>query len=271
MEELGADSDDRLIELSIKWLRSLIAFNQDQLGLAVERSSEVATIWRELPERDRIQNVAEIGLLRMQFASGDWTGTFERGAEMLDLRGRKGEFLPTPVIIATCMSGVYSNQPGAAEPYCAIMAERLEVTGGIMPKVYGSLLKAAQGDERGARSNLDAAKVMLGPRSMNGYTLAPNVLMAEAYFARQRGDLDGAREFAKRAVRQVKGPPGRQTWRSFSANANQLIGEWMIAGGRPADACGPLAEAKAHYAEIGAATGVTAIDALSRAAGCPAE
>jgi tetratricopeptide (TPR) repeat protein len=254
---------DIVVEYAASWLASLIALNEDDLA----RGAEIARMGialGELPER--LPNNNEVALVRILSSVGDWSRAFSQAAADLEQRGRTGGFLPTPTIEVACVAGVYSGQAQAAEPYCRSLTQRLENSGGVMPRAFAGLIAAGLGDAKTASSEFAAAEALLPAGSRR----APDVWVFEGYGALQRGDIDTAERMIMAAVHVVDGPPPWRNRRSFTANALRLLGEGFIRNGKPARACAPLAEAGRFYRDVGAEVGRAAVDVLRSGAGCPA-
>lgn len=261
IQALHRRTKDDIVEYAGVWLGSLLSLNRDDLRQTAVGAREGMEIRSRLS--DRVSNMTQVTVVRTLFASGDWSEAFSYGAENLEERGRTGDFLPTPTMEAVCTSGVYGGQAAAAAAYCRPLTQRLENSGGVMPKAYAGLLAAGLGHDRTASAEFAAAHAMLKP----GSPVQMDVWVFEAYAALKRKDVDEAERLVNTAVEEAS-KSGLRTHRSFSANALRLLGEGFIANGQPARACAPLAKAGQLYADVGADAGHAATEVLRGAAGC---
>lgn len=261
IEDLHLKTGDATVEYSSVWLGALIAKNSDDLTAARALALRGLDLQRRLPEP--VSNMTETTLVRVQLASGDWSGAFVEGVAALENRGRRGDFLPAPLIEAVCVAGVYSGRASDAEPYCRSLSNRAGFSGGSAARAYGGFISSALGDERTAAREFAAAQT-LGQRG----GVHPGLFVLEAYAANRRGDVAEAERLVTSSVSRFQAAKKYPHYRSDSAGALRLLGEWLIAAGRGREACKPLAQAARLYSEVGADAGRSAVSALRTAARC---
>jgi DNA-binding winged helix-turn-helix (wHTH) protein len=262
IERLAAQTNDPLIIASATWPKSLIALNQSDLHAALAISAQGLELWNRLPER--LPGGPEVSQVRALYAAGDLPGSLERGLELLDRRGRNGEFLPTPIIQIVCEAGVFSGRVGEAEPSCRSLARRSDSTFGASARTYSGLIAAGLGDDRLATAEFAAAEAT--------GSLRPGTQMQLLYFrafaAMKAGRSEEAERLTAYIVTGIEASPTPPTWRVFRAAALLRLGEGLVGAGKGSRACRPLSEASRIYADVGGDAGRNASDTLRRTAGC---
>jgi DNA-binding winged helix-turn-helix (wHTH) protein len=262
IETLGSGSDDPVFKAVANWVRSMIAFKKDDLGAARELTEAGLEMWPGLPER--LSNASEVMMVRILYAQGDWTAAFKLGADVLDRRGRTGDFLPNPMIEVACEAGAFIGEVERAAPFCEAMSNRYDSSFGSESKAYLGLMAAARGDTRKAASEFAAADALVPPDSL----ISVRVRYFQGWAAMKAGDVEEGERMIEEVVRRAADSQFAASYRSFRANALRLLGEGMIANSQPARSCAPLAEAGRLYAEVGGDAGRAAVDALRGAADC---
>jgi hypothetical protein len=195
--------------------------------------------------------------VRIAFSSGDWTGAFDMAAAALKARRKQASFIPTPMLFAACLSGLFAGRTEEATPYCL-------ATGAYAPvesKLISAELAAARGDIDEARAEVEASRA-IGAMSA---AYQSQQLRIEAFIAAREGDMDGAQLLLWRHLDMLKGQPDEKSRR---ATALRLFATWMIERAARERACAPLSEARALYEAVGGRAGVEAVDALRGQAGC---
>jgi DNA-binding winged helix-turn-helix (wHTH) protein/tetratricopeptide (TPR) repeat protein len=262
LKQLHDQTGDPVIEVATYWIGSMLAFNRDDLHAARGLAERMLEIWPTLPER--LSNSGEVMLVRILYAQGDRERAFTMAADALDRRSRTGDFLPTPVIMLACETGVFTGAVERAAPFCESMSRRFDTTFGAEAKAFSGLAAAADGNLSLAQREFDAGHAVAPP----GSALPVRLMFFEAWAAMQARDMDKAERLIREVDERTANSTLAEGYRSFRAHAWWLLGEGFIATGQKSRACAPLAESARLYTEVGGDAGRSAVAALRSAAGC---